>query len=59
MAGPLLTKRKIEKIKKCICKDCKYCYNKNCAGCEDPTIKRIDCVKCYPHSAMPLQLNYG
>ncbi len=52
MAGPLQSKETQEKVKNCICrkKDCPYCFEKNCAGYENPTTNRMACLACFPHS---------
>lgn len=50
MAGPLLTKKMLRDVKKCICKDCHRCPHKNCAGCENPITSKVSCITCFPHS---------
>lgn len=50
MAGPLLTKKMLKNVERCICKECKYCPSKNCAGCESPATNRVSCIRCFPHS---------
>lgn len=56
MAGPLLLKETQKKIEACICKECPYCYEKKCAGCENPAISWASCVICFPHSPNLLHL---
>lgn len=57
MAGPLQSKKTQKKVAECICKECHYCYEKNCLGCENPKINKASCIICFPHSPNFLPLD--